>query len=366
MDNQFFSPADVAQAAGVPLRRVMSLVQAGQVAPIGKYFARADAVRLVRMLTGSAPLPTAGRMPLTLPPEPRRRSAPSLIISGALHVAFVLSLIVVASLGLLDASETEQVIKDPTPIHLVYLMTPGPGGGGGGGGLKIPVPPARAERKAPIKILKKLSSPVPPVRKAPPPPKPPVEEPPKPVEPPKIEPPKVDPPKVDPPKPTPPVQTVQAPVVPAPADAASKPGVLNQPPGPSASPGPGTGGGVGTGAGTGMGEGRGSGIGPGSGGGTGGGPFQPGAGIEPPTLLKEVRPLYTDEARRRSISGDVVLEIIVRRDGTVGNLRVIRGLGAGLDEKAIEAVRQWRFSPAKRQGAAVDVVVEVSVEFKLR
>ena len=159
---------------------------------------------------------------------------------------------------------------------------------------------------------------------------------------------------------------VRSPVAPVPADAADKPGVLNQPPAATASPGPGTGGGVGSGSGSGTGEGRGSGIGPGSGGGTGGGPYQPGAGIEPPTLLREVRPLYTDEARRRSVTGDVVLEIVVRRDGTVGNLRVIRGLGAGLDEKAIEAVRQWRFSPAKRQGAPVDVIVEVSVEFKLR
>jgi TonB family protein len=56
----------------------------------------------------------------------------------------------------------------------------------------------------------------------------------------------------------------------------------------------------------------------------------------------------------------------VRRDGSVGDVRVLRGLGAGLNEKAIEAVRQWRFSPARRHGAPVDVIVTVSVEFKLR
>ena len=61
-----------------------------------------------------------------------------------------------------------------------------------------------------------------------------------------------------------------------------------------------------------------------------------------------------------------MLEIVVRRDGSVGNLRVLRKLGAGLDERALDAVRQWRFAPATRQRAAVDVVVEVSVEFKLR
>jgi TonB family protein len=228
----------------------------------------------------------------------------------------------------------------------------------------MPAPPPRAQRAAPL--VKKIHSPVPPVRKAPPLPQPVVVEPPKPVEPPKIDPPKIVPPKVEPPKPVPPTQTVQAPVVPVANDAANKAGVLTQPPVATPSNGPGTGGGVGTGRGTGMEDGRGGGIGAGSGGGTGGGPFQPGAGIDPPTLLREVKPEYTDEARKRSIAGDVVLEIVVRRDGTVSNLRVLRGLGAGLDEKAIDAVRQWRFAPAKRQGAAVDVVVQVSVQFSLR
>jgi TonB family protein len=161
---------------------------------------------------------------------------------------------------------------------------------------------------------------------------------------------------------------VQAPVVPVPADPVEKTGALTQqaPPTPVVSSGSGAGGGVGTGTGTGLGEGEGTGIGAGSGGGTGGGPFQPGNGITPPTLRREVKPVYTDEARRRAIEGDVVLEIVVRRDGTVGNVNVLRSLGAGLEQRAIDAVRQWKFDPARRLGAAVDVVVEVSVEFKLR
>ena len=73
-----------------------------------------------------------------------------------------------------------------------------------------------------------------------------------------------------------------------------------------------------------MGPGAGSGLGPGAGGGTGGGPFAPGSGIEPPLLLKEVKPAYTDDARKRAIEGDVELEIIVGRDGSVGNVRVTR------------------------------------------
>jgi TonB family protein len=56
----------------------------------------------------------------------------------------------------------------------------------------------------------------------------------------------------------------------------------------------------------------------------------------------------------------------VRRDGTVGDVKVLRGLRGGLNEKAIEAVRQWRFAPGRMKGVPVDVVVEVGVEFRLR
>jgi len=159
---------------------------------------------------------------------------------------------------------------------------------------------------------------------------------------------------------------IQAPVKTIAADPLETIGLPIDGPPLAASRGPGIGGGVGSGTGQGLGSGTGGGIGPGSGGGTGGGPYQPGAGIDPPTLVKEIRPTYTDAARRQAIEGDVVLEIVVRSDGSVGNVRVRRTLGAGLEQKAIDAVRQWRFLPAKRHGTAVDVVVDVSVEFKLR
>jgi TonB family protein len=142
--------------------------------------------------------------------------------------------------------------------------------------------------------------------------------------------------------------------------------VIEQPREVAESQGAGSGGGAGSGQGTGNGEGLGSGIGDGSGGGTGGGPYRPGSGIDPPRLLREVKADYTDEARRRNVTGDVVLEIVVRRDGSVGDVRVLQGLGSGLDQRAVEAVRQWRFSPAARKGVAVDVIVEVAVEFSLR
>ena len=116
--------------------------------------------------------------------------------------------------------------------------------------------------------------------------------------------------------------------------------------------------------------GTGSGVGPGvddgTGGGAGGGPYRPGSGVEPPRLLREVKAQYTEEARTRGVTGDVVLEIVIRSDGTVGDVKILRGLGFGLDERAVTAVRNWKFSPARRLGTAVDVIVEVEVEFSLR
>ena len=132
------------------------------------------------------------------------------------------------------------------------------------------------------------------------------------------------------------------------------------------SQGSGTGGGVGSGQGTGLGPGDGTGVGDGSGGGYGGGPFRPGSGVEPPRLLREVKADYTDEARRGNIEGEVELEIVVRRDGTVGEVKIVRGLRGGLNDRAVQAVRQWRFAPGRMKGAPVDVVVEVGVEFRLR
>jgi TonB family protein len=229
------------------------------------------------------------------------------------------------------------------PMRMVYVALPGPGGGGGGGGMRQMTPPPKAKRQGTAKV----SSPVP-VRKAPP-----VEPPAKPPEPPPAAPPVVQPP-------------VAAPVAEVPGDDQNRAGLPAETPAVEESRGTGTGGGTGSGSGTGIGEGDGPGLGPGSGGGTGGGPYRPGSGVEPPVVLREVRPTYTETARQRGISGEVVLEIVVLRDGTVGRVRVLNGLGGGLDEKAIEAVRQWKFDPARLRGTPVDVMVEVAVEFKLR
>jgi TonB family protein len=355
-----YSADEVAQAAGASIRQVEALIQAGHAESINGLLTQMDAVRLVRILTGRGHQHEHDRLPLTFGARPRRRTGLSLAASGTLHAAFVLLIGVVTSLGLLNANDTEELIRDPKPTRLVFLMTPGPGGGGGGGGLKMPAPPPRARVKIPVKKPKPVVSPVPrPVRRPPPPPRVLLRPVPRPPQTPEV--PRIEPLHVAPPPP------IQAPVMPLAADPMDIRGLTRQLPSSSvASLGPGTGAGVGSGTGTGAGEGKGPGLGPGSGGGTGGGPFKPGSGIEPPILLREIKPLYTDDARRRGIEGDVVLEIIVRSDGSVGNVRVMRSLGAGLDQRAVDAVRQWRFGAARRQGSPVDVVVEVSVEFKLR
>ena len=136
---------------------------------------------------------------------------------------------------------------------------------------------------------------------------------------------------------------------------------------PSAPPsnGIGSGGGIGSGSGGGAGVGRGSGVGAGSGGGIGGGVFKVGGAISAPRALSSPDPEYTEEARIAKTQGTCVLWLIVDEKGRPRNIRVVRGLGFGLDAKAIEAVRQWRFQPALKDGAPVNVQISVEVGFHL-
>ena len=347
-----FNAREIARAAGVSVREVKALIDTGSVSSDRVFLAPREAVRAVRLLRGS-------RAPTDLfqPPAAAHRSpGRALVASGALHAAVLAGLVLVTTMEL--ASAPPEPVPDPTPVRLVFFATPGPGGGGGGGGLRQPAPPPRAE----LTGKSRLKSPVPPPRPKKPEPEPP-KVPPRPIRPQPAERP-VEPPP--PPSVVAPLPQVVAPVVTAAADPRERAGVPTESASNVESSGPGTGGGAGAGQGAGIGEGSGSGIGPGSGGGTGGGPYRQGSGITAPALLREVKPDYTEEARRRGVEGDVILEIIVRADGSVTGVKVRQGLGAGLDQRAADAVRQWRFSPARRQGQAVDVVVEVAVEFKLR
>ena len=131
--------------------------------------------------------------------------------------------------------------------------------------------------------------------------------------------------------------------------------------------GPGGGGGIGTGCCGGIGSGEGGGLGPGSGGGTGGGPFRPGTGgVGFPECVYCPSPLYSDEARKAKYQGTVVLQVIISPDGRASSINVVKGPGLGLEDKAIEAVRTWRFKPALGPGGKpVPVSVLVEVTFRL-
>ncbi len=129
--------------------------------------------------------------------------------------------------------------------------------------------------------------------------------------------------------------------------------------------GPGSGGGIGSGSGGGVGAGSGPGVGAGSGGGMGGGVFRIGGGVSAPILVYKVEPEYSDEARKAKYQGTVILVAIVDAKGQPVDLRVIRSLGMGLDERAIEAVRKWRFRPGHKDGKPVAVIAQIEVSFRL-
>ena len=129
--------------------------------------------------------------------------------------------------------------------------------------------------------------------------------------------------------------------------------------------GTGSGGGIGSGSGGGVGSGEGPGFGPGHGGGTGGGAFHVGGGVSAPKAIYAPDPEYSEEARKVKHMGTVVLWLIVGPDGKPRDIRVARTLGLGLDEKAMEAVKNWRFEPAYKDGKPVAVQINVEVNFHL-
>lgn len=140
---------------------------------------------------------------------------------------------------------------------------------------------------------------------------------------------------------------------------------IPQAPNATLSAGNGGGSGIGSGHGGGLGIGSGTGLGPGSDGGTGGGVYHPGGGISSPKVISAVDPEFSDEARRQKYQGVVVLSLIVDAQGNPQRIRVIRPLGMGLDEKAIEAVRQYKFKPAMKGGQPVPVEINIEVNFQL-
>jgi periplasmic protein TonB len=259
------------------------------------------------------------------------------IASVAFHVAVISIVVTVAAWS----RSTERRVPNPAASgstqvpRIVFLVQPGPGGGGGGGGNKQPLEPSRAEAIGRDKLT------VPVARR-------------------------VDAPQsrddVSPPR-----EHALLDAKPLASGTAVMTGLLETSPSLPFSRGPGSGEGVGAGTGSGIGSGSGPGVGAGWGGGFGGGAYRLGSGVVPPTLLKQVTPRYTADAMRQRIQGTVTLEVVVSREGIPVAIRVTRSLDpGGLDQEAIAAVREWRFTPGRVGNTPVDVLVTILLDFSVR
>jgi TonB family protein len=96
--------------------------------------------------------------------------------------------------------------------------------------------------------------------------------------------------------------------------------------------------------------------------------FNPGNGVTLPTVVREVRPDYTEAAKSEHLEGKVVLGVVVRADGTVGDVTVDESLDKvhGLDDQAVKAATQWMFKPGTKDGMAVAVRVHIEMRFTLK
>ncbi|MGA1982019.1 MAG: TonB family protein [Acidobacteriaceae bacterium] len=122
---------------------------------------------------------------------------------------------------------------------------------------------------------------------------------------------------------------------------------------------------MGDGRGSGLGGGNGSGLGAGIGGGFGAGLRKIGGGVSSPELIYKVDPEFSEEARRAKFMGIVLVNLIVDQQGRPENVHVLRGVGMGLDEKAVAAVKQYKFRPALEKGKPVPVELNVEVTFQI-
>jgi protein TonB len=255
-------------------------------------------------------------------------------MSVALHAAFVGVLIIpAAASNILLPTATTVTMLVPTAPLLLPAGNAGRAGGGGGGGMQTPTPPSKGvpPRGADRQLL----------------------------------PPMVEAKNLAP-------ELIIEPTIIAPSLAhlpqfsfitIGDPNGVNGPP----SAGPGTGGGIGKGDGTGVGDGQGPGAFDGQGGNAGGGPYVYGigGGVTSPTVLSKVLPEYSDDARRGRIQGTIELIAVVNADGTLTFESVSKALGFGLEQKAIEAVKKWKFKPATKDGKPVATRVNITVNFTL-
>lgn len=95
------------------------------------------------------------------------------------------------------------------------------------------------------------------------------------------------------------------------------------------------------------------------------GPIRVGGDVKAPVVMERVDPVYTAEARKRGITGIVIVEAIIGRDGLVKKVTVLKPLPYGLDQAAVDAVKQWKFKPGTLEGKPVDVIYTLTVNFNL-
>jgi len=265
------------------------------------------------------------------------RLAPAALASALSHVTLALMAILLVRSSQ-PGGAIAAAVRDRSADKIVWLKDAGPGGGGGGGGNQMNEPPRQAEMRGRDEISVPVAQPR-----------------------------AID---VSLTREPDPVQQLMIPAKPMAAALDSFPGSIEAPAAPpTQSQGSGTGGGAGTGVDNGDGPGRGDGLGPGSDRNTGGGPFRSGTpGLTLPRVLREVKPQYTADAMRAKVQGMVLLACVVRADGTVGQVRVIRSLDPtfGLDQQAIAAAKLWRFAPGTRFGEPVAVQITIELTFTIR
>jgi TonB family protein len=275
----------------------------------------------------------------------RTRKMESGMLSIVAHASILLLVWFMVHEGDKPGPKNDNVVFVNNPIVSPFEGDGRDGGGGGGGGKNQPMPPATGRMPETTRV-------------------------------------QMIPPDPENPKPLMPAEDLMAQVasvqmpIDIPQDQSLPIGDIMAPPNGSMSSGPGSGGGIGTGTGTGVGSGKGAGVGPGEGGGMGGGrgggigsgvgPYVVGNGVKPPEVLFQPLPAYTEEARKARAEGIVLIQAIIRKDGTVDSFKVLRGLGYGLDESAINTIAtKWRFKPGTYKGSPVDVQANIEVSFRL-
>jgi len=305
------------QHTSVPTVAADDVREAGSKPVLSRRDARADAILPTLFGAGS------GSYPL---------HRGNIAASMALH-AVVVAVIAVAGWWMEDRSQGEHKVFGDTFGGEIVLSMPADarqGGGGGGGGDRAPT--AESKGELPRLATEQLAPPAVVVRS----------------EPPKLA---VEPTLVGPPALTvPPTSEMGNPlskILPVPSN------------------GVGFGGGIGSGQGSGIGSNNGPGYGSGYGGGMGGDAYRVGGGVTAPRAIFDPDPEYSEEARQAKYQGTVFLWVVIGADGRAKEIRVQRSLGMGLDEKAIEAVREWRFEPGRMAGVPVPVQVTIEVSFRL-